>query len=207
MRTRMAAALVVAFSGLAGSAALAAPGSSAIITPVLGQLIGFTLPAGFEMQKEETSGDRYFRGAFLKGETTKNWTQMISISGAKNIDVDPAKSAQFFAANIANSIQKLCPDTFSVKPLGPTKIDNQDAFVAITSCGKVGQDQHSETGMTLTIKGASAIYTVQWAERTPANAENLTIDEGKWKDRLKQMVPFRICPVVAGEKPPYPSCK
>lgn len=203
----MAAALVVAFSGFASSAALAAPGTSTVIQPVLGQLIGFTLPAGFEMKKEETNGDRYFRGAFLKGETTKNWTQMISISGAKDIDADPTKNAQFFAANIANSIKKLCPDTFLVKPLGPTTIDKHDAFVAITSCGKVGQDKHSETGMTLTIKGPSAIYTVQWAERTPSNAENLSIDEAKWKDRLKQMVPFRICPVVAGEKPPYPSCK
>ncbi len=81
-----------------------------------------------------------------------------------------------------------------------------DAFVAVTSCGKVEPDKHSETALTIAIRASEAIYTIQWAERAPANAENLTIDESKCKNRLKQMVPFRICPIVAGEKAPYPSC-
>jgi len=206
MRTRMVTALLVAFSGLAGPAALAEPTSSTIIAPVLGKLVGFTLPSGFTMRNEQKGGDRYFRAAILKSETASNWSQLISISGASDFDQDPKKNAQFVAANIAESIQKLCPNTFSAKPLGPTKIDGQDAFVAITSCGKVEPDKHSETAMTVAIKTSEAVYTIQWTERTPANAENLTIDEEKWKGRLKQMIPFRVCPVVAGEKAPYPSC-
>lgn len=206
MRTRTVSALLAAFSGLAGSAAIAAAPSPTIIAPVLGQLIGFTLPEGFAIQKEDTGGGRYFRPALLNGESAANWTQMLSITGVTDVDKDPKKNAQFIAANISSSIQKLCPDTFSVKPLGPTKIDGQDAFVAITSCGKIGPDKHSETALTVAIKSADAVYTIQWAERTPANAENLTIDEVKWKSRLKQMVPFRVCPIVAGEAAPYPSC-
>jgi hypothetical protein len=207
MRTRMVSALLVAFSGVAGSAALAEePASSTIIAPVLGQLVGFTLPSGFTLRKAQTDGGRYFRAAVLKSETVGNWSQLISITGVNDFDRDPKKTAQFIAANISESIQKLCPETFSVKPLGPTKIDGQDAFVAITSCGKVEPDKHSETALTVAIKTSDAVYTIQWTERTPSNAENLTIDEEKWKGRLKQMVPFRVCPVVAGEKEPYPSC-
>lgn len=206
MRMRLAVTLVVALTGSISTWAFATGASSAFTEPVFGQIVGFTLPAEFEMQKADSNDDQYFRGAFLKGETTKTWTQMITISGAKDVENDPKKSAQFIAANIAGSIRKQCPDTFSVKPLGPTKIDGQDAFVAITSCGKVGPDKHSETALTVTIKAPKAIYTIQWAERTPSSAENLVIDAAKWKDRLKQMVPFRVCPVVAGEKPPYPSC-
>ncbi|AGK58773.1 hypothetical protein HYPDE_35508 [Hyphomicrobium denitrificans 1NES1] len=203
----MISALLVVFSGLAGSAAFAEePGSSTIIAPVLGQLVGFTLPGGFEIQKAQADGGRYFRAAIPKGESIDNWSQLISITGAKDIDKDPKKTAQFIAANISGSIQKLCPDTFSVKPLGSTKINGQDGFVAITSCGKVEPDKHRETALTVAIKTNEAVYTIQWTERTPANAENLTIDEEKWKGRLKQMVPFRVCPVVAGEKVPYPSC-
>jgi hypothetical protein len=206
MRTRTASALLAVFYGLAGSAAIADTPSSTIIAPVLGHLVGFTLPDGFAMQKEQSDGGRYFRAAALKGENPSNWTQLISITGVKDVDKDPTKNAQFIAANISSSIQKLCPDTFSVKPLGPTKIDGQDAFVAVTSCGKVEPDKHSETALTIAIRASEAIYTIQWAERAPANAENLTIDESKWKNRLKQMVPFRICPIIAGEKAPYPSC-
>lgn len=206
MRMRFASALLAAFSGLAGSAAIADTPSSTIIAPVLGQLVGFTLPDGFVIQKEDADAARYFRPALLKGENSNNWTQMISITGVKDTDKDPTKNAQFIAANISSSIQKLCPDTFSVKPFGPTTIDGQDAFVAVTSCGKIEPDKHSETALTVAIKAREAVYTIQWAERAPTNAENLTIDESKWKARLKQMVPFRICPVVAGEKAPYPSC-
>jgi hypothetical protein len=210
MRTRLAVALLAALSGSIGSAAYAEPApkpaSSTVIAPILGQIVSFTLPAGFVMQKEQSSSQQYFHGGFLKGETAETWTQMIAITGGKSADTDPKKTAQFIAANIANDIKKHCPDTFSVKPLGPSKIDDRDAFVAITSCGKVGSDAHSETALTVTIKGAEAIYTVQWAERTPSNAENLTIDEDKWKGRLKQLIPFHVCPIVAGEKAPYPSC-
>lgn len=206
MRTPTAFALLAAFHGLAGSAAIADTASSRVIAPVLGQLVGFTLPDGFAIQDADIADTRYFRPAILKGETTETWTQLITITGVASTDKDSAKTAQFIAANISSSIQKLCPDTFSVKPLGPTKIDGHDAFVAITSCGKIGPDKHSETALTVAIKAGGAVYTIQWAERAPANAENLTIDESKWKERLKQMVPFRICPVVAGEKAPYPSC-
>src|SRR5690606_3736581 len=104
--------------------------------------------------------------------TVETWSQMISVTGAKDASYDPKKSAQLIAANIAGSIEKLCPDTFSVKPLGPAKINSQDAFVAVTSCGKVGPDKHSETALTVAIKSAEAVYTIQWAERTPSNAEN-----------------------------------
>jgi hypothetical protein len=208
MRTRLAACLLFAVSGLLGSAAAAAPktAASTVIAPILGQIVSFTLPGGFTMQKEQANTLQYFRGGFLKGETAETWTQMIAITAGKNMDPNPKKTAQFIAANIANDIKKHCPDTFSVKPLGPSKINNQDAFVAITSCGKVGSDKHSETALTITIKGTDAIYSIQWAERTPSNAENLTIDEDKWKNRLKQLIPIHVCPIVAGEKAPYPSC-
>jgi hypothetical protein len=206
MRTRMTIAALVALTGLTGPAAFADPAASTLTTSILGQLVSFTLPGGFDLQKEQGSRGQYFRAALPKGETADTWSQMINITGVADPDADPKKTAQFIAANIASSIQRLCPDTFAVKPLGPSKIDATDAFVAVTSCGKVGDDKHSETALTVAIKSAGAVYTIQWAERTPSNAENLAIDEAKWKGRLMQMVPFHVCPVVEGEKPPYPSC-
>jgi hypothetical protein len=205
---RMAAALFIALLVSIPSAASAEPAPTTMIAPILGQIVGFSLPAGFTLQKEDSNGAQYFRGAFLKGETADTWSQMITITGAKNANIDPTKSAQFIAANIAGDIRKHCPETFSVKPMGPTKIDGQDAFVAIASCGKVktGAAEHSETALMITIKSAQAIYTIQWAERTPSNAENLTIDEDKWKGRLEKLIPIRVCPIVPGEKAPYPSC-
>lgn len=185
-----------------------APAGPAVISPIFSQLVMFTLPAGFKTVFEHPTADRYIREAVLDGETVDRWSQMITVTGAKGLATSPQMSAQYFAAQIAAGFQKTCPKTFSVKPLGPTTVSGQEAFVAVASCGKVdaSPDKHSETALIVAIKGTTDVYTVQWAERTPANAENLTIDESKWKDRLTKLTPIRVCAITPGEKPPYPSC-
>jgi len=182
--------------------------SVAVISPIFGQLVMFTLPTGFVTVNEEPTADRYIREAVLKGETVDKWSQMITVTGAKGLATKPEMSAQYFAAQLAAGFQKACPATFSVKPLGPTTISDEEAFIAIASCGKVdtSAEKHAETALIVAIKGASDVYTIQWAERSPANAENLTIDEAKWKGRLEKLTPIRLCAVKSGEKPPYPSC-
>jgi hypothetical protein len=179
-----------------------------VISPIFGQLVMFTLPTGFVTVNEEPTADRYIREAVLKGETVDKWSQMITVTGAKGLATKPEMSAQFFAAQIAAGFQKACPATFSVKPFGQTKISGEDAFLAIASCGKVdaSPEKHAETALVVAIKGATDVYTIQWAERSPANAENLTIDESKWKSRLEKLTPIRLCTTKPDEKPPYPSC-
>ncbi|MBS0232998.1 MAG: hypothetical protein JSR99_05885 [Proteobacteria bacterium] len=184
------------------------PAAPSVISPIFSQLVMFTLPAGFKTVFEQPSADRYIREAVPNGETVDRWSQMITVTGAKGLATTPQMSAQYFAARIAAGFQKACPATFSVKPLGPTSVSGQDAFVAVASCGKVdaSPDKHSETTLIVAIKGAADVYTVQWAERAPSNAENLTIDENKWKGRLTKLTPIRVCAIKPGEKPPYPSC-
>jgi hypothetical protein len=179
-----------------------------LASPIFGQLVMFTLPTGFVTISEQSSLDRYIRKAALKGETVDKWSQMITVTGARGLATKPEMSAQYFAAQIAAGFQKSCPATFSVKPLGQTSIGGQDSFIAVASCGKLdaSPDKHAETTLVIAIKEASDVYTIQWTERTPANAENLTIDEAKWKDRLDQLAPIRLCEIKPGEKPPYPSC-
>lgn len=179
-----------------------------VISPIFGQLVMFTLPSDFVTVFEQPTAGSYIREAVLKGETVDKWSQMITVTGAKGLAEKPGMAAQYFAAQLAAGFQKACPTTFAVKPLGPTSISGEDAFVAIASCGKVGAsaEQHSETALIVAIKGKTDVYTVQWAERTPSNAENLTIDESKWKSRLDRLAPIRLCPIVPNEKAPYPSC-
>jgi hypothetical protein len=179
-----------------------------VISPIFGQLVMFTLPVGFRTVFEQPSAASYIREAVLKGETVDHWSQMVTVTGAKGLASQPEASAQQFAAQIAAGIQKACPQTFQVKPLGPSSVSGHEAFAAVASCGKVdaSADKHSETALIVAIKGAEDLYTVQWAERTAANAENLTIDEAKWKDRLAKLSPLRLCPIEPGETAPYPSC-
>jgi hypothetical protein len=200
--------LLSSFAGSAGHAERVKQSGFTTISPIFGQLVMFSLPAEFATVNEQSNDRQYIREAVLKGETVDRWTQMITVTGAKGLATNPQMSAQYFAAQIAGGFQKACPNTFSVKPMGEVKISEREAFVAVASCGKVdtSADKHSETALILAIKGVEDIYTIQWAVRTPSSAENLTIDEAVWKSRLEKLTPIHVCPIIPGEKPPYPSC-
>ena len=100
-----------------------------------------------------------------------------------------------------------CPDSFTAQGFGPAKFGDHDAYVAVASCGRVesSADKHSETALIVAVKGSADYYTLQWAERAPTSAK-APIGEARWLARLRLLQPIRVCPIVAGERLPYPSC-
>jgi hypothetical protein len=144
----------------------------------------------------------------LKGETVTAWTQMITVTAAKGLAGNPKVTPESFAVSIAAGFKKACPDTFAVKPFGAAKFGDQEAYVAVASCGRVetSADKHGETALIVAVKGSADFYTIQWAERAPSSADRPGIDEAKWQERLSKLKPIRFCPIVPGEAAPYPSC-
>jgi hypothetical protein len=194
---------------LASSAAAQSPAPSAftVISPIFGQLVTFSLPIGFVTVFENTNGPNYIREAVLKGETAKSWTQMITVTGVKGAAGNAKVSPEIFAGSMVGGFKSACPETFAAQGFGPTKFDDQDAYVAVASCGRVesSADKHSEVALIVTVKGSTDYYTLQWAERGPAVGRT-AIDEAKWLARLDQLQPIHLCPIVPGETAPYPSC-
>jgi hypothetical protein len=203
--------LVPAFPARAQSPAAktAPPASYTVISPIFGQLVRFSMPSTFAPASfENTNGPSYIREAVLKGETVKAWTQMITVTGAKDVAGNPKVSPEKFAVSMAAGFKRACPDTFAVKPFGAVKFGDQDGFVAVVGCGKIetSADKHGETALIIAVKGSADYYTIQWAERAPSSAEKPAIDEAKWQERLGKLKPIRFCPIVPGEAMPYPSC-
>lgn len=191
----------------AASAQNPAPSAFKVISPIFGQLVTFSLPTSFVTVFENTKGPSYIREAVLKGETAKSWTQMITVTGAKGVAGNPNVTPESAAASLVGGFKSACPDTFAAQGFGPAKFGDQDAYVAVASCGRVeaSADKHSEAMLIVTVRGSADYYTVQWAERGPA-AGRSAIDETKWLARLRQLQPIRVCPIVPGEPAPYPSC-
>ena len=184
-----------------------APTAFKAISPIYGQLVMFGMPSNFVTVFENTNGPNYIRESVLKGETVKSWTQMITVTGVKGAAGNPKASPESFAASLAGGFKSACPDSFTARSFGPTKFGDQDAYVAVASCGRVDSsaDKHGEAALIVTVKGSADYYTLQWAERAPAAAPS-AIDEAKWLARLRQLQPIRLCPIVPGEPAPYPSC-
>jgi hypothetical protein len=178
------------------------------ITQIYSQRLMLSFPDGFKMVFEKTNGGSYIQESVLEDETVDQWSQMVTLTGAKGLAGNPNTSPQRFLEGIASGFKRACPDTFSAKPLGPTKISERDAFVALASCGTLesGAKKHSESALLVAIKGSDDYYTIQWAERQAASSQPINLDDAKWQDRLKKLNPIKLCPVVPGEARPYPSC-
>lgn len=215
MTTMMYLARTIIAAALLASAATALaqaptpgnpPDSFTVISPVFGQLVSFSMPANFSAVFEETKGVNYTREAVPKGETVARWTEMITVTGAKGLASSPTASPENFTRSIADGFRKACPDSFAAWG-SKKKISGFDAFIAVVGCGRVGEaaDVHSETALIVAIEGIADIYTVQWAERGAAVAK-ADVENAKWRARLKQLGPIRLCAIVPGEKAPYPSC-
>lgn len=208
-------AAIAAISLLAASAADAqspakkqdAPASFTVISPIWGHLVRFSMPTGFVGAFENTRDQFYIREAVLTGETVQQWSQMITVTGARGLVAAPNFSPRGLAGQIASGFEKACPESFVIRGLGVTKFGDRDAYVAVAGCGTVNAsaDKRAEMALVVAVQGASDAYTIQWAERAPGSSAP-AIDETKWRERLRQLMPIRLCPIVSGEAAPYPSC-
>lgn len=194
---------------LKGGEALRQQGYSVrTITPIFSQLVTFSFPKGFVPAFEDAKGGQYIQESVLDGESVKRWSQMVTITGAKNLASNPNVTPARFASGMADGFKRVCPDSYSATSLGDIKFGSHDGFVAVVSCGVAGSvgEPHSESMLLIVIKGESDYYTIQWAERGEASKTPIKFDSAKWVDRLKRLTPIKLCPIVPGEQAPYPSC-
>jgi hypothetical protein len=178
------------------------------VAPIFGQLVMGASPPGFVPTFEKTSGNHYTRESVLRNETVERWTQMLTVTGdrglASNANLTPKKFAEMNAAQWQNA----CPNSFSMQSLGERKIESNDGFIVILSCGTSPSTagQTSESALIVIIKGETDYYTLQWAERSKKSDSPLIITTEKWVERYKQLSPIKLCPIIGGEVEPYPSC-
>lgn len=178
------------------------------VTPVFSQLVTFSIPPSFSPAFENVNNGQYTQEMVPQGESVNNWSQMITLTGAKGLSANQNLTPQKFASLMAEGFKKACPTTFAAAGLGDVKISGFDAFGAVITCGTTtaGGPPHSEHLLVMVVKGQTDYYTLQWAERAAASASPIPFDETKWMSRFKAISPIGLCPIITGEKPPYPSC-
>ena len=201
------------FAGLlAANAATAVTAETAtIIAPVFAQLVTAPLPDGFVPAYEDGNATGYLNESVLAGETVENWSQMITLTGAKGLALttgEDAMNAQGFAEFLAESYLQACPESIEAEPLDAPEIAGaREVFAGYVSCGTISGKDMSESMVFLVLVGAEDIYTLQWAERGPASATFIAFSGDAWLNRLAQLQSAaKLCDIVPGEAAPYPSC-
>lgn len=204
----MAALLLLSPATATGGGDSELPPFFTVISPIFGQLVAFSQPSNFVLGFENVDGSSYIREVVPRGETVEKWTQMITVTGAKELAEQPEVYPITVASTIANGYKKFCPKTFSATSLPPPDVAGYKTFAAVVGCGTVigNGEERSEAALIIAVRGESDYYTIQWAQRGKASAEPFAPDMAVWTKRAAELGPIRLCRIVTGEKAPYPSC-
>lgn len=194
---------------LLGSIAFADDASVTAVSPVYSELVAFSLPSAFETVHQNAGAKSYIREAVLKGETVDKWSQMVTVTGVAGMAHLPNVTPESAAGGIAVGYQAACPASYTGGNIKHITISGHEALLTYVSCGNttaITGTSHSESLLLITVIGKEDLYTLQWAERGPASSTPVVFDTDKWVGRFKTLLPIKFCPVIKGEKPPYPSC-
>ena len=182
--------------------------SARSISPIFSQLLAHAQPPGFKPVFEKTNGPHYIRESVLSGEDENNWSQMITVTGVRDLVSNPNASPRKFAEAMAAGFKRACPESFAASVLAEGKMGAYDAFSVLVSCGTspTTGGKTSESALVTVIKGEKDYYTVQWAERAAPSTTPMAPNMAKWGERFRALSPIKLCRIVPGEAAPYPSC-
>jgi len=177
-----------------------------MVAPIFSQIVAAPLPAGFQLVFEKANPATYILEAVPTGQTVEAWTEMLTLTGAQD-KAGAAGVAMGYANLLADGYRAACPDHFVAEALEPPPVPGAtELFAAFLGCTAIPGTQ-AEAMVVLVMAGRRDIYTLQWAARADTTAGPVPYDLNDWTPRLARLAArARICDVVAGEAPPYPSC-
>ncbi|MGL4604649.1 MAG: hypothetical protein ACRCU9_10940 [Iodobacter sp.] len=177
--------------------------------PLFSQMLLFSYPKGFTLIHSERRSEIFFQQYVLDGESKNDWSQAVRITALKNMAADLTITPERVAASIAKGYLSDCPNSHTFTPFSGLKSGRHNVFAIVMSCGTIAPKQsapYSRSELTIVIQGDKDYYTVQWIERSLPSEGPIPFNQDKWSDRFKFLIPIKLCPVIPGEKPPYPSC-
>jgi hypothetical protein len=189
---------------LATSPVLAEP--TRAVTPVFEQIVAYDLPEGFVPAFEDGNGATYLQESVPAGQTVESWGEMITLTAAAGAaGLGPNGMLDSLAQGFAGA----CPASFGATLLQVGRVPGADAVAAAwLGCGTVAGAGYGEEVVVIVAQGSRSLYSLQWAVRFNANPDPARYSPGVWDRRLAALAAgFRLCDPVAGEGPPYPSCR
>lgn len=172
--------------------------------PIYSSILAYPIAAGFVSAYEAEQDGSYISEFVPEGQSVEAWQQMITVTGARDLAAK-VNDPKDFAISIGQGFQSACPDTFIAWDEGAVQVTGAtSAYLTVFACGDAGGV--SEMATILVAKGPKDVFTMQWAERGPAISDKPQMDLTIWKPRAEKLLTMKICDIVAGEAPPYPSC-
>lgn len=179
--------------------------------PVYGAVVVFQLPPSFQPGFEAEAAGRYILELVPSGQTVEDWEEMLTLTAVQGVTsgsgMDATEVVDWGLQELAHGYQNGCsaPIIFEIFNDPPPK-GAEDGVLAHLGCPKVLRTGQSEQAMLWVAVGQDNLYTLQWAERGPAQ-DSLAFEPSQWFDRFDLLSRMALCVPLPAEQAPYPSCR
>ncbi len=182
--------------------------SAPVAIPFFDRIMTLVPPSGFQVAHQQKGEENFSVEWVPSGETKTQWTQLLTATGVRGSNPNPAVTAQMIAERIAGRFQQACPQTFDAKGIGAFQLGRYSGYVALSGCGKQQNlsPEAGEISLLVVMRGVEGFYTIHWAERVPSSDTRPTFDEALWRSRLNALQPIRVCQRLENDPDPYVSC-
>ena len=113
------------------------------------------------------------------------------------------------ASRFSGGYHDACPDTFEESAFGSGDVEGADGSYGYwAACGTMHAPSTpvSQEALLIAIRGKGS-YVLAWVTRGAATEEGPDSDDDVLEPKLEAMRGgLKLCPLVAGEAAPYPSC-
>lgn len=178
--------------------------------PVYGHVVVFAMPPGFEPAHEAEGEGSYILELLPRGQTLQDWSEMVTLTGAQGLrpalGLTASELVDWGLDQLARGYQDGCTAPIIAEVFNDAPPPGAaDAALAHLGCPETRSTGKSEQMMFWVAAAGDDLYTLQWAERGPADA-GLAFDPPRWFDRFDLLKELALCVPATGEQAPYASC-
>ncbi len=159
--------------------------STGTAIPVFSQIIAYTYPDNFVPAFENSFGGSYLQESVLQGESAERWSQMITLTGARDEAKDPGLHAEGLRGQDRHTLQPGLSGHF-FEPGGGHNAGGGPGCLRCRAGLWHGPFRHApqRSHVDCRDQGKSDMYTVQWAERSAPVQQPPVLDGVKWGQRF-----------------------
>lgn len=170
------------------------------VAEVYNQKLAYMLPKGLVPGRDFDSGNVYAIELTPPGGPLTAWSYRLSITGYRNIgNLSGGNLAEF--AKQYEQPGDSCPDNYVAKPLGPLKVDGNDALMLLTGCTRARLGEYvgaiegaGEVSVVTIIQGLYDIYVVQVTFRGQQYGKDIwPISDATARQIVDRLNPMALC--------------
>jgi hypothetical protein len=199
---------LIFFPDVASAQAPGAKPPNMFFSRMFSQAFVYALPVGWKLLHEGASADglTYSLGYGRDDVSPENWTELITVTGFKDMGKDPKASPSGLVEHMARQKRGICPERAVAISGGDVLIGSRRANIAVVGCGKLPVDAagmkagEGEISFHIVMQGDSDMYVITRLQRVAAfEPQSQPVTPEVYGELVRSFLPIGVCELKDSE--------